>query len=76
MALIEASIARASNPLNPVLNAVVTDNFEAARIEAKAAEKAVLGEGAWPVTYGLPVGVKDLEISKGSALLLAQTLCR
>ena len=64
MALIEASITRIQ-ALNPVLNAVVTDNFEAARNEAKAAEKAVLEGQELGLLHGLPVGVKDLEITKG-----------
>ena len=64
VALIEASITRIQ-ALNPVLNAVVTDNFEAARNEAKAAEKAVLEGQELGLLHGLPVGVKDLEITKG-----------
>jgi hypothetical protein len=46
---------------------VVTDNFEAARKEAKAAEKAVLEGEELGLLHGLPVGVKDLEITKGLA---------
>ena len=64
VALIEVSITRIQ-ALNPVLNAVVTDNFEAARREAKAAEKAVLEGEELGLLHGLPVGVKDLEITKG-----------
>ena len=39
--LVEASIARIEM-VNPILNAVVTENFAAARHKAKHAEKAVL----------------------------------
>jgi len=62
--LLEACIERIET-LNPVLNAVVTDNFKQARLAARQAEKAVLAGDELGLLHGLPIGIKDLEVTKG-----------
>ena len=62
--LVEASIARIEM-VNPILNAVVTENFAAARHQAKHAEKAVLDGDELGLLHGLPIGIKDLERTEG-----------
>lgn len=62
--LLESCIARIER-VNPTLNAMVATCFERARAEAKAAERAVLhGETLGPL-HGLPVGIKDLQLTEG-----------
>lgn len=61
--LVEATIARIE-AVNPVVNAVITDNFKAARRDAKKAEKQVLDGEDLGLLHGLPVGIKDLEVTK------------
>ena len=76
--LVEASIQRIE-ALNPILNAVVTDNFAAARKAAKKADKAIKDGDELGLLHGLPVGVKDLEVTKGlrttfGSLLFAENI--
>ncbi|MGB1399153.1 MAG: amidase family protein, partial [Candidatus Puniceispirillaceae bacterium] len=76
--LVEASIQRIE-ALNPILNAVVTDNFAAARKVAKKADKAIKDGDELGLLHGLPVGVKDLEVTKGlrttfGSLLFAENI--
>jgi amidase len=62
--LMESSIARIE-AVNGTLNAVVAWDFERARMEAKIAERDVMaGEEVGPL-HGLPIGIKDLEITAG-----------
>jgi amidase len=50
---------------NPHVNAVVTKAYDRARLEAKAAEQAVVrGEPLGPL-HGLPIGIKDLNDTEG-----------
>ncbi len=52
--------------LNPTLNAIVTLTDEAARREAKAAERALMRRSArLGLLHGVPFTVKDLIITKG-----------
>src|SRR5919204_3777173 len=52
--------------INPKLNAYVLVTAEAARREAKAAERAVMKKGAkLGALHGVPFSVKDLVITKG-----------
>ena len=51
--------------VNPALNAVVAIDEETARAEAKLAEQAVMDGEELDLLHGLPVGVKDLEATKG-----------
>jgi len=47
------------------VNAMVTRCFERAQSEAKAAEAAVMQGDALGALHGLPMGVKDLNVTKG-----------
>ncbi|MFQ5934195.1 MAG: amidase, partial [Dehalococcoidia bacterium] len=51
--------------LNPKLNAFLTVTADEARAEAKKAEAAVMRGDDLPPLHGIPVGVKDLEMTKG-----------
>jgi Asp-tRNA(Asn)/Glu-tRNA(Gln) amidotransferase A subunit family amidase len=62
--LLDACIARIED-LNPHVNAVTATAFERARIEAQAAERAVLAGEPLGLLHGLPLGVKDLEPTEG-----------
>ena len=57
--LLESCIARIER-LDPVLNAIVIPCFERARVEAVAAESAVMNGEPLGRLHGLPLGVKDL----------------
>ena len=62
--LLESCLARIE-AVNPALNAVVATCEARARDEAAAAEKAVLdGEDLGPL-HGLPLGIKDLNLTEG-----------
>ena len=62
--LLESCIKR-TNDVNDSVNAIVTKNFKAARVLAKAAEKAVMDGDELGLLHGLPVGIKDLEATAG-----------
>lgn len=62
--LLEACIARIEQR-NPLVNAVITTNFDEARSQAKIADEAVQAGNALPALHGLPVLVKDLSRTKG-----------
>ena len=62
--LLEACIARIER-INPAINAVTATCFARARVEAKAAEAAVLRGEPLGLLHGLPTGVKDLEDTAG-----------
>jgi amidase len=62
--LLEDCIARIG-AVNPFVNAVTATCFERARVEAKAAERAVLDGRPLGLLHGLPLGVKDLEATEG-----------
>lgn len=62
--LLDACIARIE-AINPAVNAVVATDFDRARQQAAAdADKVVSGEPLG-LLHGLPVGVKDLQDTKG-----------
>src|SRR2546427_5650025 len=63
--VVDAILARVER-LNPKLNAFVTLTDEAARREAKAAERALVKRSAklGPL-HGVPFSVKDLVVTKG-----------
>lgn len=62
--LLDACLARIE-AANPKLNAIVATSIDRARKEAEAAEKAVrAGEPLGPL-HGLPIGIKDLQLTAG-----------
>jgi amidase len=62
--LTESCIARIE-AVDGTVNAMVTRCFERARSEAKAAEDAVMRGDALGALHGLPMGVKDLNVTEG-----------
>ncbi|HVF05223.1 MAG TPA: amidase [Frankiaceae bacterium] len=56
--LVEASIAQVER-LNPQVNALVADRFDAARAEADAADAAVARGGDLPPFHGVPCTIKE-----------------
>ena len=62
--LLEACISRIE-AVNPQINAIVATDLNRTRKEAKIAEKAVLAGNALPPLHGLPIGIKDLNATKG-----------
>jgi amidase len=62
--LLEACIKRIE-AVNPQINAIVATDLKQARREAKIAENAVLAGNALPPLHGLPMGIKDLNATKG-----------
>lgn len=62
--LLDACLKRIE-AVNPAINAVVAMDEKAARDTAKAAEKAVMQGATLGPLHGLPLGVKDLDETKG-----------
>ncbi|WP_439580044.1 amidase [Elioraea sp.] len=62
--LLDACLKRIE-AVNPAINAIVAMDEKAARETAKAAEQAVMRGEALPPLHGLPLGIKDLEETKG-----------
>ena len=62
--LLEACISRIE-AVNPKVNAIVATDLKQARREAKIAENAVLAGNALPPLHGLPIGIKDLNATRG-----------
>src|SRR3954465_3679041 len=62
--LLDACIDRIER-INPAVNAVTAGCYDRARIEAKAAEKAVLQGEPLGLLHGLPTGIKDLDETGG-----------
>src|SRR6185436_5788907 len=62
--LLDACIARIE-ALDPAVNAIAARAFERARVEAKAAEAAVLKGDELGRLHGLPIGIKDLQDTEG-----------
>src|SRR5947207_15422562 len=56
--VVDAHIARLV-AVNPIVNAVVADRFEAARREAEAADVRVTAGGPLPPLLGVPVTIKE-----------------
>lgn len=62
--LLDACIARIER-YNPAVNAISATDFERARVQARAAEAAVMRGDALGPLHGLPLGVKDLQDTEG-----------
>ncbi len=62
--LTDACIARIES-VDGTVNAMVTRCFDRARSEAKAAEDAVMRGDELGTLHGLPLGVKDLNVTEG-----------
>jgi Asp-tRNA(Asn)/Glu-tRNA(Gln) amidotransferase A subunit family amidase len=62
--LLESCIARIE-AVDPAVNAMVARDFAGARAQARAAEAAVMRGDALTPLHGLPVGIKDLNVTKG-----------
>jgi len=62
--LLDACIARIE-AVNPRINAITATCFERARVEARAAEAAVMAGRPLGLLHGLPLGIKDLEDTEG-----------
>jgi Asp-tRNA(Asn)/Glu-tRNA(Gln) amidotransferase A subunit family amidase len=73
--LLDACIARIED-INPHINAVTATCFERARIEARAAEQAVVEGRQLGLLHGLPIGIKDLEETEGLLTTYGSALYR
>lgn len=62
--LLESCIARIE-AVDPAVNAMVARDFDRARATAKAADAATARGEALPPLHGLPIGIKDLEMTAG-----------
>ena len=62
--LMQSTIARAE-ALNPRLNAICTETFDAALDQARGAEAMVMRGDTLPPLHGIPTTVKDLALTKG-----------
>ena len=73
--LLESCIARIE-AVDHAVNAMVARDFEQARVAAKAADTAVAGGDALGPLHGLPIGIKDLEPTKGLRTTFGSPLFR
>lgn len=62
--LLNSCVARIE-AVNPAVNAMVAMDTEAARREAEVAEEAVMSGEALGLLHGLPLGIKDLQVTGG-----------
>ena len=62
--LLESCLGRIAK-VNPAVNAMTAMDEEAARATAKAADEKTAKGGPLPLLHGLPLGIKDLEETKG-----------
>ncbi len=62
--LLESCVARIV-AVNPAVNAMTAMDVEASRATAKSADEATMRGDQLPLLHGLPLGIKDLEATKG-----------
>src|SRR5215469_8607011 len=60
-----ASCLKRIDAVNPALNAVTATAIDRAQAEAKTAEQAVMEGAALGPLHGLPIGIKDLNVTAG-----------
>ena len=60
--------------VNGIVNAIVTIDFENAKAQAKLAEKAVIEGEELGLLHGLPIGIKDLELTAGMRTTMGSLL--
>ena len=62
--LMQACIAQIER-YNPAVNAICATDFDRALDQARQAEAQVMRGAPLPALHGLPLGVKDLQATKG-----------
>jgi amidase len=60
-----ASCLKRIEAVNPTLNAVTATAIDRAKAEAKAAEQSVMAGAPLGPLHGLPIGIKDLNVTAG-----------
>ena len=73
--LLESCIAR-TEAVDHAVNAMVIRDFATARGVARAADAAVMRGDDLPPLHGLPIGIKDLESTKGLLTTFGSPLLR
>lgn len=73
--LLESCIGRIE-AVDHAVNAMVARDFDRARAAAKAADAAVARGGDLPALHGLPIGIKDLQLTGGLRTTLGSPLYR
>jgi Asp-tRNA(Asn)/Glu-tRNA(Gln) amidotransferase A subunit family amidase len=73
--LLESCITRIET-VDPAVNAMVARDFDRARATAKAADAATTRGDPLPPLHGLPIGIKDLEPTKGLCTTFGSPLFR
>lgn len=59
------AVTERARRLNPVLNAICTETYDAAMTQARAAERAVTEGAPLGLLHGMPVTIKDLSLTRG-----------
>ena len=73
--LLESCIGRIE-AVDPAVNAMPVRDFDRARIAAKVADQAVVRGDTLPPLHGLPIGIKDLELTGGLLTTFGSPLFR
>jgi len=73
--LLDSCIERVE-AINPAVNAIVTKSYERARLEVRAAERAVMRGDQLGLLHGLPAAIKDLNKTAGIRTTFGSSLYR
>lgn len=73
--LLESCIGRIES-VDHAVNAMVSRDFERARATAKTADAATMRGDVLPALHGLPIGIKDLEVTEGLLTTFGSPLFR